>query len=200
MPCRQAGEDFYFLNKFAKLAPLGDVRATTVYPSARASGRVPFGTGRRMLRFLAGAPDENLIYDPRVFLLLKAWLEEIAREPGSSGNDLLAKAAAISPHLHSFLDCHHFATVWERIRGATRRHEYLTRQFHVWFDGFKTMKLIHEFSAAAFPPIHMFAALKILFQQMNISILGILALPECRTLDERLLVLDFMRRGSFSDP
>jgi hypothetical protein len=200
MPCRQAGEDFYFLNKLAKLAPLGDVRATTVYPSARTSGRVPFGTGRRMLRFLAGAPDENLIYDPRVFLLLKAWLEEIAREPGSSGNDLLAKAAAISPHLHSFLDCHHFATVWERIRGANRRHEYLTRQFHVWFDGFKTMKLIHEFSAAAFPPIHMFAALKILFQQMNISIPGILALPECRTLDERLLVLDFMRQGSFSDP
>ncbi|MFA5181490.1 MAG: hypothetical protein WC405_09245 [Syntrophales bacterium] len=198
MPCRQAGEDFYFLNKLAKLAPLGDVRDTTVYPSARTSGRVPFGTGRRMLRFLAGAHDENLIYDPRVFFLLKAWLKEFTRDPGSSGNDLLARAASISPRLHSFLDRHEFAAVWERIRGANCRHEYLTRQFHGWFDGFKTLKLIHELSADAFPPIHMFKALKILFQEMNIPLAGILDGTECRTLDEQILVLDYLRRGSFT--
>jgi len=199
MPCRQAGEDFYFLNKLAKLAPLGYIRDTTVYPSPRPSGRVPFGTGRRMLRFLDGAHDEYLIYNPRVFSLLKAWLEEFAREPGSSGNDLLARAASISPQLYSFLDRNEFATVWERIRGANRRHEYLTRQFHGWFDGFKTLKLIHELSADAFPPIHMFRALKTLFQQMNIPITGIVADTECQTLDEQLLVLDFLRRGSFTD-
>ena len=200
MPCRQAGEDFYFLNKLAKLAPLGDIRDTTVYPSARPSGRVPFGTGRRMLRFLEGSHDEYLIYDPRVFSVLKAWLEEFAREPGSYGDDLLARAAAISPHLHSFLDRNEFAAVWERIRGANCRHEYLTRQFHVWFDGFKTLKVIHELSADAFPPIHMFKALKILFQQMNIPIPDVLADTECRTLDEQMLILEFLRRGSFINP
>ncbi|MCX5828622.1 MAG: glycosyltransferase family 2 protein [Deltaproteobacteria bacterium] len=199
MPCRQAGEDFYFLNKLVKIAPLGDIRGTTVYPSARPSGRVPFGTGRRMQRFLAGAHNEYLVYDPGVFAILKAWLEEFAREPGSSGNNLLARAASISPQLHSFLDRHEFAAVWERIRSANRRHEYLTRQFHGWFDGFKTLKLIHELSADAFPPIHMFKALKILFQQMNVTIAGILADNECRTLDEQMLILDFLRRGSFTD-
>lgn len=198
MPCRQAGEDFYFLNKLAKLASLGYIRDTTVYPSARPSSRVPFGTGRRMLRFLEGAHDENLIYDPRVFFILKAWLEEFAREPGSSGNELLARAASISPRLHSFLDRNEFATVWERIRGANRRHEYLTRQFHVWFDGFKTLKLIHELSADALPPIHMFKALKILFQQMNISTAGILADTECQTLDEQMLILDLLRQGNLT--
>jgi glycosyltransferase involved in cell wall biosynthesis len=200
MPCRQAGEDFYFLNKLAKLAPLGCICDTTVYPSPRPSGRVPFGTGRRMLRFLEGAHDEYLIYDPRVFSVLKAWLEEFAREPGSSGNDLLARASSILPQLQSFLDRYEFAAVWERIRGANRRHEYLTKQFHGWFDGFKTLKLIHELSAGAFPPIHMFKALKILFQQMNIPVPGILADTECQTLDEQMLILDFLRRGSFTDP
>ncbi|MEI7638605.1 MAG: hypothetical protein WCJ37_14950, partial [Syntrophus sp. (in: bacteria)] len=199
MPCRQAGEDFYFMNKLAKIGSPGYICDTTVYPSARPSGRVPFGTGRRMLRFLEGAHDENLIYDPRVFSVLKAWLEEFTREPDSSGNDLLARAAAISPQLHSFLDRHAFAVVWERIRGSNRRHEYLTRQFHDWFDGFKTLKLIHELSADAFPPIYMFKALKILFQQMNISIAGILADTECRTLDEQMLILDFLRRGKLTD-
>lgn len=198
MPCRQAGEDFYFMNKLAKIGSPGYIRDTTVYPSARPSGRVPFGTGRRMLRFLEGAHDEYLIYDPRVFSVLKAWLEEFAREPSSSGNDFLARAASISPQLHSFLDRHEFATIWERIRGANCRHEYLTRQFHDWFDGFKTLKLIHELSADALPPIDMFEALKILFQQMNISIAGILVDTECQTLDEQMLVLDFLRRGSFT--
>jgi hypothetical protein len=198
MPCRQAGEDFYFLNKLAKLAPLGYVRDTIVYPSARTSGRVPFGTGRRMLRFLDGAHDENLIYDPRVFFLLKAWLEEIGREPGRSGYDLMARAASISPQLHSFLDRHQFASVWERIRGANCRREYLTRHFHSWFDGFKTMKLIHELSADAFPPIHMFKALEILFQQMNLPVAGVLGDAEFRTFDEQMLILDFLRRGSFA--
>ncbi|HAJ27022.1 MAG TPA: hypothetical protein DCG53_07225 [Syntrophus sp. (in: bacteria)] len=200
MPCRQAGQDFYFLNKLAKLASLGDIRDTTVYPSARPSGRVPFGTGRRMLRFLEGGHDEYLIYDPRVFSVLKAWLEEFAREPGSSGAELLARAAAISPHLHAFLDRNGFAFVWERIRGANRRHEYLTRQFHGWFDGFKTLKLIHELSAGAFPPIHMFKALKILFQQMNIPMPDVLAVTECQTIDEQMIILDFFRRGSIVNP
>ncbi len=200
MPCRQAGEDFYFMNKLAKIAPLGFVRDTTVYPSARPSGRVPFGTGRRMLRFLEGAHDEYLIYDPRVFAVLKAWLEEFAREPDSSGNDLLARALSISPRLHAFLDRNEFATVWERIRGANHRHEYLTRQFHGWFDGFKTLKLIHELSADDFPPIHTFKALKVLFQQMNIPTPGILDDNECRSLDEQMLVLDFLRQRSFDGP
>ncbi len=200
MPCRQAGEDFYFLNKLAKLGSLGDIRDTTVYPSARPSGRVPFGTGRRMLRFLEGSHDEYLIYDPRVFSVLKAWLEEFAREPGSSGDDLLARAAAISTRLHFFLDRNEFAAVWERIRGANHRHEYLTRQFHGWFDGFKTLKLIHELTADDFPPIHTFKALKILFQQMNIPTPGILDDNECRSLDEQMLILDFLRQGSFINP
>lgn len=200
MPCRQAGEDFYFLNKLAKLAPLGNVRGTTVYPSARTSGRVPFGTGRRMLRFLAGAHDENLIYDPMVFSVLKAWLEEFIREPDSSGKYLLARAASISPQLQAFLDRHQFAAVWERIRGANLRHEYLTRQFHGWFDGFKTLKLIHELSAGPFPPINMFKALKILFRQMSIPGTGILADSECPTLDEQILILSCLRRGTFGGP
>jgi len=38
---REAGEDFYFLNKLAKLGDIGQIHATTVYPSARPSRRVP---------------------------------------------------------------------------------------------------------------------------------------------------------------
>ena len=43
---RQAGEDFYFLQKFIQDNQCDVLTKTTVYPSARISDRVPFGTGR----------------------------------------------------------------------------------------------------------------------------------------------------------
>ncbi len=63
----QGGEDFYFLNKLAKVTAVGDIRATTVYPAARPSGRVPFGTGRRVARFIEDGQNEYVLYDPRIF-------------------------------------------------------------------------------------------------------------------------------------
>jgi hypothetical protein len=48
MNTRPAGEDFYFLQKFIEVDRFREIRNTTVYPSARVSERVPFGTGRAM--------------------------------------------------------------------------------------------------------------------------------------------------------
>jgi len=55
---REAGEDFYFLNKLAKIGSIDYIRDTCVFPSARSSSRVPFGTGKRIERFLSGQKQE----------------------------------------------------------------------------------------------------------------------------------------------
>ncbi len=52
MNVRNAGEDFYFLQHLAKTGGIAQVKGTVVYPSARASKRVPFGTGRSVSRLL----------------------------------------------------------------------------------------------------------------------------------------------------
>ena len=44
---RQAGEDFYFLQKLIATGRYATLQSTQVYPSPRFSGRTPFGTGRR---------------------------------------------------------------------------------------------------------------------------------------------------------
>ena len=41
----QAGEDFYFLQTLAQIGTVGEITTTKVYPSARLSDRIPFGTG-----------------------------------------------------------------------------------------------------------------------------------------------------------
>ncbi|MBW2599972.1 MAG: hypothetical protein JRC60_07860, partial [Deltaproteobacteria bacterium] len=72
---RRAGEDFYFLDKLAKIGGVGRINTTTVHPSSRPSHRVPFGTGKRVIRFTEGKGSEYSLYNPRSFAVLKEWLE-----------------------------------------------------------------------------------------------------------------------------
>ena len=72
---RKAAEDFYFLEKLAKIYTIGEIKTTFVHPSKRGSWRVPFGTGRSVDRFLSNTRDEYLLYDPKSFITLKSWLE-----------------------------------------------------------------------------------------------------------------------------
>ncbi|HUW05627.1 MAG TPA: hypothetical protein VMW01_05160, partial [Williamwhitmania sp.] len=47
---RKAGEDFYFLQKIIPHGGFYEITSTRVIPSPRVSERVPFGTGRAMLK------------------------------------------------------------------------------------------------------------------------------------------------------
>jgi hypothetical protein len=60
MTRRKAGEDFYFLQTLTQTGHVGEVKSTMVYPSARVSLRVPFGTGPFMKKWMAN-PDEALM-------------------------------------------------------------------------------------------------------------------------------------------
>ncbi len=165
---RDAAEDFYFLDKLAKWSPVARIHTTTVYPSGRPSHRVPFGTGRRMIRFLEGRQNEYLLYDPEVFRILKHWLETMAGGVRQETQVILTVAARIHPLLRSFLELNRFQEVWPRIQRNHREPDALAKQFHVWFDGFKTMKLIHYLTEKGFPQRDMFLALKDIFDMMNI--------------------------------
>ena len=93
---RTAAEDFHFLNKLAKIGKIGTITETTVFPSSRPSGRVPFGTGRSMLRFLTGGTDEYRLYDPRIFVILKEWLAAMEADPDRDPETILDGARPYS--------------------------------------------------------------------------------------------------------
>jgi hypothetical protein len=50
MTTKKAGEDFYFLHKVRHVTQIGFIQKTKVYPLARISERVPFGTGKSIGR------------------------------------------------------------------------------------------------------------------------------------------------------
>ena len=167
MNTRRAGEDFYFLDKLAKTGRMKRITATTVHPSARASERVPFGTGKRVIRFTGGEKNEYLLYDPRCFGVLKEWLSHMSSCTDQDTETILARAGKIHPTLGEFLRSRRFGEVWPRLVDNSGDQAHLRDHFARWFDGFETFKLIRYLTTARFPLVNMFAALEAMTTMTN---------------------------------
>lgn len=76
---RPAGEDFYFLHKLMPGGAFGECRELCVYPAARYSLRVPFGTGRAMTEMAQGQKDFTRLYAPAIFGELSALHQSVRR-------------------------------------------------------------------------------------------------------------------------
>lgn len=72
---RQAGEDFYFLQNLAQIGPVGQINTTRVFPSARLSNRVPFGTGPILRKWMEGKEDLTQTYNFEAFGDLKDFFD-----------------------------------------------------------------------------------------------------------------------------
>jgi hypothetical protein len=166
---RKAAEDFYFLEKLAKNYRIEKINSTAVYPSSRSSWRVPFGTGQRVGRFLSNRQHEYLLYDPVCFVILKAWLEVFNTNEINTSAEYLNFAEKIHPELSNFLIQQKFENDWNKILKNSTKPEQLAKQKHKWFDGFKTLKLIHYLRDKSFPQIAMFEALNGMLSRLEVT-------------------------------
>jgi hypothetical protein len=151
MNCRLAGEDFYFLQHLSRTAGVAQVKGTMVYPSPRPSHRVPFGTGRSVSRWLAGDDGAITFYRPECFRILGSWLEFVQMSLDCTAGEIMTGARGISLHLAEYLEDGCFSEIWAGLRRNHPASERLLTGFHGWFDGLKTMKLVHHLAARRFP-------------------------------------------------
>jgi hypothetical protein len=151
MNTRVAAEDFYFLQQLKKTAGIAGVEGTVVLPSARSSHRVPFGTGRSVSRLLAGEDSAVLFYRPECFAILGGWLSLVEASLDAEGSAIRDRADGISPHLGEYLDGGRFVEGWEKLRKNSRDRASLLVAFHAWFDGLRTLKLVHHLSDGPLP-------------------------------------------------
>ncbi|MBF0401382.1 MAG: glycosyltransferase family 2 protein [Magnetococcales bacterium] len=134
---RKAGEDFYFLQKIIPLGHFSDLCTTTVFPSARLSHRVPFGTGRAMSDGLAGSRDLGLVFAPALFAalgLLFSRLEQLHVETVFAG---------LPPSLHRFLTIQQWPERLAELRANTATLSAFRKRFFQTFNGFQILKYIH---------------------------------------------------------
>jgi len=166
---KKAAEDFYFMEKLAKNNKIVKINSTTVQPSSRSSWRVPFGTGQRVGRFLSHKQNEYLLYNPICFDILKQWLNIFSSSDSLLAEEYRKLAQNIHPELINFLTEQNFISDWNKISENSTSSEQIAKQKHKWFDGFRTLKLIHHLRDNAFPQINMFEALNGLLTRLEIS-------------------------------
>lgn len=195
MNTRAAGEDFYFLQKLAKTGRVEAINTTTVHPSSRASHRVPFGTGQRVRRFLEDSRGEYAVYHPDTFEVLRDWLAatHAAAQEDRTGAEVLAQARPIHPGLCAFLEQAGFVPAWDKLRENTRDGAHLAEQFTVWFDGFRTLKLVHHLRDTALPLQDVFAALPALLKRLGATPPIEPLLPERRDTASQARFLEHVR-------
>jgi hypothetical protein len=141
-PKRSAGEDFYLLNKLAKLGKVSFIKDCVLKIDARTSDRVPFGTGPAVNEILAlqAAGQGYDYYHPHVFKCLKEVLNNFSnlwqyRQKLSLWYD--SQQEMVCGSLKS-IGLDHFV---KKQSEATK--QQFDKQLIVWFDAFKTLKFIH---------------------------------------------------------
>jgi hypothetical protein len=191
---REAGEDFYFLNKLAKIGSIDYIRDTCVFPSARSSSRVPFGTGKAVERFLSGQKQDYLLYNPKIFTIISKWLEFMNNALLMHEDEMLSEAHRINPALKSFLVDSRFADAWSKIRRNAKEEKTLRHQFNDWFDGFKTFKLINYLTKTVSPKIDMFDALADILSLLGMPGSKINTRTKIPELEEQIELLQYLRK------
>jgi hypothetical protein len=146
---RQAGEDFYFCMELAKTGAICEIQKTMVFPSARVSQRVPFGTGKRMVEATLKCGKPLLAYDFRVFVCLRELLAAVSAHTDEGAPRIFAELTNHSTR--EFLESRGFPGIWGRFQRQYKTRDALLAAFHRWFDGFVTLKYIHWLTEKKWP-------------------------------------------------
>ena len=106
--------------------------------------------------------------NPAVFEILKAWLQYYNSIDGSDPIYILNSSKDIHIELYNFLVKQNYLEQWKKIFKNLKSVGQLIHQKKIWFDGFKTLKLIHHLRDEVYPNINMFDALDKIFLKLKI--------------------------------
>jgi hypothetical protein len=143
-PKKSGGEDFYLLNKLAKIGGIKTLTDEPLLIDSRPSNRAPFGTGPAVNKIMAmqNPEQEFLYYHPRIFDELKHLLKEFKSLPNHA-DSFIDWQQSLSPATQKALNAinieHLFAHLVKQAKTPEQYHYFIGE----WFDAFKTLKFIH---------------------------------------------------------
>jgi hypothetical protein len=140
---RQAGEDFYFIQKLVSAGGYFNLNSTTVFPSPRPSFRVPFGTGASIGKLTEENRPALFTYNMLTFNELRSFFGMIEVffhcHPGE-----LNKCYNLFPQgLKLFLNEKEWTEKMLEIRNNTSGLSSSKKRFFEWFNMFKIVKYLN---------------------------------------------------------
>ncbi len=132
MSPKKSGEDFYLLQKIIKYRPVLQWNDEMVYPAARFSNRVFFGTGPAMIKGNEGDWSSYPIYPEELFDEIREFyrlIPKLYRENISTSIDRLFN----NPH-----------RVWDSLRKNSKDLPHFTKAVHDKFDGLRILQFLKQ--------------------------------------------------------
>ena len=140
---QQAGEDFYFLQKIFPLGRTFEIDTTCVYPAARLSDRVPFGTGPALAKMIGEGEIVKYTYSFESFRILKALFNNIDKFFKATPETVAQLSTEYHPALCQFLSNDNFLHEIEIINNTTSSLPAFRKRFFNYFNAFKIVKYLN---------------------------------------------------------
>lgn len=138
---RQAGEDFYFIQKMISAGGYFSLNTTTVYPSSRTSFRVPFGTGAVMAKLCKETDAQFMTYNPAAFKDLRTLFDMLNLLYDYRDNS--CNYDAIPESVKFYIDRDEWAQKITEIRENTANEQAFKKRFFNWFNMFKIVQYLN---------------------------------------------------------
>ncbi|MBQ5424987.1 MAG: hypothetical protein IIU33_07150, partial [Bacteroidales bacterium] len=143
MARRQAGEDFYFLQKLALQSKVASVDKPIVFPAPSVSERVPFGTGRSVKKIIETGSCK--VYNFGLFLLLKEFY--------SAFPSLYDGDSTVPSEIIEFVGEQKFKSLVDECRKNTSDRKSFVKRMFAKFDVFFMIRFLNSFSESKiYPP------------------------------------------------
>jgi len=140
---RQAGEDFYFVQKLVPAGGYFNLNLTTVYPSPRVSGRVPFGTGAAVGKMVAKHERQYQTYNPLAFMDLFNFFRMTEELYYSKPEDISKLFNEFPESVKIFLEELEWVSKISEIKINTSGSASFRKRFFEWFNMFKVVKYLN---------------------------------------------------------
>jgi glycosyltransferase involved in cell wall biosynthesis len=168
MPRKQAGEDFYFLQKVIPLGNFGEIVTTTVRPSPRPSDRVIFGTGAAMTDHINGSGNIGFTYNIQAFDDLRAFFSVRHELYSLTSGDYESWTYKLSGSIRSFLLNSGVFGELDTIKKDCSSADVFAKRFYEVFNAFKIVKYLNYVHDHFFERMQVFDASMALLERMAI--------------------------------
>lgn len=167
MPRKQAGEDFYFLQKVMPLSGFGEINTTAVYPSPRPSDRVIFGTGAAITGHLEGTNQADQTYNYVSFKELKVLFDRYSELYEMSPDKYEEWTYELAGPLRSFLLNNNFFQEIDDLKQVCSKQEIFNKRFFEIFNPFKIVKYLNYLVEHFYAKVPVFDAANQLLEDLG---------------------------------
>ena len=164
---KQAGEDFYFIQKIIANGGYGEILSTVVSPSSRVSDRTPFGTGRSISEMCKSGCIDYYTYSFESFLPLLELFDRF--EMFYNCDNIESVISDFSPILRNYLVNIGFEDSIKSINNNCSSLKIFRMKFYKFMSVFKVLKYLNYSSDTYFTKESVIVGASKLLQALNIE-------------------------------